>query len=220
MARLSVLAALVAAVAVALADPGGTPVACVASGTCDRMAVGPGPIAQPAAAWSSLALGAVAVWTAGRGPQGRIVGAATALSAAGALWYHAALTTWAGRVDAAGVAAVTVALAIAAIVPVERSTGAAALGALAVAVAAATGLAEALSLVAGAAGAGAVLRSVRRRPLPPLLVAIAALGTGAAAWRWGPHAAWHVLAAVAVAALLAHLDGARILRVDDPGGHR
>ena len=136
---LALLAAALVAGAVAWALTGlpGAPASCLPA-DCDCEAAGPGPIRQPANAWSSLALAAAGIVLlaspAGtgeaRGPEARpgraevATGsrrrASTRSLAAGALvavglaafLYHAGLTAWAARLDGIAVAVLVGTLAL------------------------------------------------------------------------------------------------------------
>jgi dihydroceramidase len=131
------LAATGAAVAWACTRLPGTPAACSAAG-CDCEAPGPGPIRQPANAWSSLALSLAgcllltALPKAAGDKESRVTAAGTkpgllarvgeaacllipalALLLAGtaAFWFHAGLTAWAARLDGIAVGILIAALA-------------------------------------------------------------------------------------------------------------
>ncbi|MFH1329761.1 MAG: hypothetical protein ABIJ48_03765 [Actinomycetota bacterium] len=123
------------AVAWALAGLPGRPVACSATG-CDCETPGPGPVRQPANAWSSLTLVAagvallitspVAAGPAGalaprpqnrsrggvKGPRARWASTAFALVLAGtaAFLFHAGLSAWAARLDGIAVGILVAAL--------------------------------------------------------------------------------------------------------------
>jgi hypothetical protein len=195
------LALVAGAVAWAL---GGLPGGRVDGGDCEQP--GTGPIAQPANAWSALALCAVGTGfllivpatrerrlRRGVGSADPATGsawladeaAATALVLAGtgSFLFHAGLTAWSARLDGILVAVVVVALAAARWGPRRRRTG---------------------------RGSGS-----RRRILT--LLSACALATGAACWALGrtggpwcrpqsllqAHAAWHLLAGAAAGLWLA-----------------
>lgn len=204
--RLPAAAAIVAAILVALAEPGGELLPCVADGRCDGDAVGAGAIAQPVAAWSSLGLAAVAIWLTGRSEPGdRVIGWALALSSIGAFWYHASLTVWAGRVDAAGVAAVATAFLVREAGGGDRLPTTVAAGTAIVAAAAATGTAAVAAAIAGTIAGVFVLGRARDRDLRLLAGAMTVFVVGGAFWRFGPHGVWHLAAAAAIAMLAGHV---------------
>lgn len=103
-----------AAVAWAFAGLPGSPAPCPVAG-CDCEAPRPGPIHQPANAWSSLGLAAAGVMLLGAPSPRHATGyaAAAALAAAGtvAFVFHAGLTAWAARLDGLAVGALVAALA-------------------------------------------------------------------------------------------------------------
>jgi len=103
-----------AAVAWAFAGLPGPPAPCPAAG-CDCEAPRPGPIRQPANAWSSLGLAAAGVVLLGapypRHATGYAAAAALAASGTVAFVFHAGLTAWAARLDGLAVGALVAALA-------------------------------------------------------------------------------------------------------------
>lgn len=206
VSRLVAASVLAAAVLAGLAGLGGENLPCVAVGVCDGDPVGSGRIAQPLAAWSSLGLGAAAIWLVGRGGTGdRLIGWALLLSCIGALWYHASLTVWSGRVDAAGVTAVATAFAIRETMTGEHLGIASATGAAAVAATAVWGGSLLFTLAAGAIAGGFVLGRARARNRRMLAIGIGLLAVGGIAWVAGPHALWHLLAAAGLTMLALHL---------------
>ncbi len=125
------IALVAGAVAWALAGLPGPPVACLAAG-CDCEAAGPGPIRQPANAWSSLALAAAGIAALIASPGRRpgearpkaaevtrrraltrtVAGAALVAAGVAAFLYHAGLTAWAARLDGVTAAVLVGALAV------------------------------------------------------------------------------------------------------------
>ena len=109
------LAVVGGAAAWALSGLPGAPAACLPDG-CDCEAVGPGPIRQPANAWSSLALavaGAASLASPHRwGLTGLAAGGALVAAGVAAFLAHAGLTAWAARLDGIGVAVLVGALAV------------------------------------------------------------------------------------------------------------
>jgi len=205
-----VLVASAALLAVACASAAAP--ACAVRGTCDCEATDARPIRQPANAWSSLALAGAGAWAATRARRGpdTMLGVALAATGFAAFSYHATLSGWGARIDAA---AIVVLAGVAAahrwddVVPFPYGAAGASLTAAgAVAIGAADLAAIALAVVA-------VAGHVRRRcsgDIRPALGAAAALAVGALLWWMGerggpwcesgtwaqPHAAWHLAAAV------------------------
>ncbi len=222
---------LVAVVVAALAGFGDPSAACLVGG-CDCEAVRSGSIRQPANAWSSLSLVGVGLWilaSSERRGLDALVGWAVLGSGMAAFGMHASLSSWSARLDGIAVASVVAAVAARAWsdhLPAWVSVPAAAVivgaGALA-----GTPALNALTLAIGAVAAAGTARRIARASSRLFAIAISALVLGAAAW-WlgrsgGPwcdpevpilHAAWHLLAAAAIAAVAA------ILRSEPSAGSR
>ena len=217
------LAVVAGAVAWALAGLPGAPAACPAAG-CDCERTGPGPIRQPANAWSSLALAAAGIASLAsarrriqRTPSppalsrwcGRGSAAAFALVLAGtaAFLFHAGLSAWAARLDGIAAGALVAALALhawwarhrAACCPLhEAASGAAG----------SRPDTKAASLLPRCRGGGSRMRGAWAATLLPWLLLAGggvcwALGRSGGPWcRPGSllqaHAAWHLLAACAI----------------------
>jgi hypothetical protein len=210
----AVVAAAVAAAFIGLGDPSA---ACLPM-ACDCETVGAGPIRQPANAWSSLALAAAGVVILALRDQNRLdvlVGFAAVGSGVAAFWMHAALTSWSARLDGAGVAAITAALAVR--VWSHRVPTGTALGGAVVLIglgtAAGTPVLNGISLAFGIAAATGIVVRCREVPMGLLATAAGLIAAGGLLW-WlghsdGPwcrpdgfivHAFWHVLAAGALTA--------------------
>ena len=204
------LAVVAGAVAWALAGLPGAPAACPAAG-CDCETPGPGPVRQPANAWSSLALAAAGIvslasarrrlWT------GRAAALALVLAGTAAFLFHAGLSAWAARLDGIAAGALVAALALhawwarhrAACCPLhEAASGAAG----------SRPGTKAASLLPRCRGGGSRMRGAWAATLLPWLLLAGggvcwALGRSGGPWcRPGSllqaHAAWHLLAACAI----------------------
>lgn len=217
----------------------GSPATCVATDSCDCESVGPGPIRQPANAWSSLAVTAAGVGivatAGGRGrARDRLLGTAIALSGTAAFAAHSSTTEWAYRFDGAAIVLVVALPAIydwrpgippvtAAILATSLAGTGAALGA--------TGT-NTLAVALAAVFLAAQPRRLRTRRPAPALAAALLLGGGAvlraAADSDGPwcdpgslaqgHAVWHVAAAAGLLALVGYLRSGDRRRTRPEGG--
>ena len=219
------LAGATAVVAWGLAGIGGAPADCIPA--CDCETIGGGPIRQPAAAWSALAIVAAGVWAARSRGRSAWVGAGIAASGLAAFAAHASVAGWAYDLDGAGVALVAWLVAAS-----ERWSPAVAVPAAAAA--------AALALWAGPPASGCVagmgvaafaafrIRGGRWRPLVPAAAVLAAgamvraLTDDGGPWCMPDspitgHAAWHLMAAAGLALMAAALE-ARTAEAGSPPG--
>ncbi len=224
-ARLLAIVVLLGAVIAALSGLTGEAASCLARAACDCETIHGGAIAQPANAWSALALGGVGVWFVGRRPTG-LFGAAIVAASIGSMWHHASITAWAARVDAGGIAAVAGAVALTALGTEHRRDFV--LGfAIATIGLAWAGAGQTASVVFGGIAAAGLYTRRATRHAGLLVGSLAAFAAGSALWLVGrsggllcspdafvgAHAVWHVVAAGGLVLLGLHLESG-----STPGG--
>jgi len=225
------IAAAAAGIALMLGRDGRSPLDCET--------IGVGSIAQPAGAWSALAIAVAAVWvaaTAAETDPDRDHGIALAAAVVGASAFlaHASAAGWARRLDGFAVALLSMVVLTALVGGKGRrlrplSVGTAFVGTAAVAFEPVVGPAT-IAIVAAGIGvaAGAHGRSGRSSVLA--FATVTAFGAGGALWYLGrsdgpwcdpgslrqPHAAWHLMAALAITLLVRYLRSGESQSVTPP----